>query len=479
MAAIITEKFRMHNARQFKEDFGESESSTYLFIGRPYVWDATDTIPTPANSVKEEIAAFDDMLAMKKVASGDVSHAIPRRNWTTGTIYEEYAHDYDASNLSPVSSSNNLYDASFYVMSSAYNVYKCIRTGRNSSYTRVASTVEPTGTAVLPITTGDGYMWKYMYSVSASETIKFVTNDFIPVKTLGALQKVHGDLAAIGTAGSTDGSTQFASEDGADTYDGSIFHVRADNIGSNYDSGTYTSIPVEGDGSGALATVVITGGGIESITMTNNGTGYTKGNLRVAAIGAGNGNNDMILTPIISPLLGHGADPVQELGGNYVIVNSRLEFAEGGGDFPTTNDFRRIGLLQDPQKVVTGIAADPTLATYKKFTLSSVSGVTVDAIILNAAADGDNVAVARVVAISGNVVSYLPIANSFGGYADFSVNDLMYISGSGTSFGDVDALSSLFPEALPRTGKVIYVENRGAVSRASDQIEDIKLIVQM
>ena len=64
MAAIITEKFRMHNARQFKEDFGESESSTYLFIGRPYVWDATDTIPTPANSVKEEIAAFDDMLAM-------------------------------------------------------------------------------------------------------------------------------------------------------------------------------------------------------------------------------------------------------------------------------------------------------------------------------------------------------------------------------------------------------------------------------
>jgi hypothetical protein len=296
---------------------------------------------------------------------------------------------------------------------------------------------------------------------------------------LGALQKVHGDLAAIGAVGSTDGSTQFASEDGADTYEGAIYHVRADNIGSGYTSGTYTNVPVEGDGTSAVATVVISSGGVESITMTANGTNYTSGTMRVAAVGAGNGNNDMVLTPIISPLLGHGADPVNELGANYVIVNSRLEFAEGGGDFPTTNDFRRIGLLQDPQKVVSAIAADATLATYKKFTLSSVSGVVVDSILLNADADGDNIAVARVVSVVGSVVSYLPIPNSFGGYADFSVSDNMFISGSASSFGTVSSLDSTFPEALPRTGKIIYVENRGAVSRAADQIEDIKLIVQM
>ena len=351
MAAIITEKFRIHNARQFKEDFGESASSTFLFIGRPQAWDASDTTPTPSNSVGEMIDAYKDMIAMKKIGSADVSHALVRRDWATGTTYDEYAHDYSASNLSPVTSSNNLYDTTFYVMSSAYNVYKCIRTGRNSSYVRQPSTVEPTGTAIAPITTADGYIWKYMYSVSASETIKFVTNDFIPCKTLGALQKVHGDLAAIGAVGSTDGSTQFASEDGADTYEGAIYHVRADNIGSGYTSGTYTNVPVEGDGTSAVATVVISSGGVESITMTANGTNYTSGTMRVAAVGAGNGNNDMVLTPIISPLLGHGADPVSELGGNYVIVNSRLEFAEGSGDFTTSNDFRRIGLFS-PQKVV-------------------------------------------------------------------------------------------------------------------------------
>ena len=62
MAAIITEKFRIHNARQFKEDFGEAASSTFLFIGRPQPWDASDTTPTPANSVGETVDAYNCLL---------------------------------------------------------------------------------------------------------------------------------------------------------------------------------------------------------------------------------------------------------------------------------------------------------------------------------------------------------------------------------------------------------------------------------
>ena len=101
MAAIITEKFRIHNARQFKEDFGESASSTFLFIGRPQAWDASDTTPTPSNSVGEMIDAYKDMIAMKKIGSADVSHALVRRDWATGTTYDEYAHDYSATNTTP------------------------------------------------------------------------------------------------------------------------------------------------------------------------------------------------------------------------------------------------------------------------------------------------------------------------------------------------------------------------------------------
>ena len=44
MAAIITEKFRTHSAKQFIEDFGESKLSTYMFIGRSFPW-TDDTSP--------------------------------------------------------------------------------------------------------------------------------------------------------------------------------------------------------------------------------------------------------------------------------------------------------------------------------------------------------------------------------------------------------------------------------------------------
>ena len=49
MAAIITEKFRTHSAKQFIEDFGESKPSTYMFIGRSFPWTDDTSPPTPAN----------------------------------------------------------------------------------------------------------------------------------------------------------------------------------------------------------------------------------------------------------------------------------------------------------------------------------------------------------------------------------------------------------------------------------------------
>ena len=94
MAAIITEKFRVHNARQFKEDFSEAESSTYVFIGRSYDWADENNPPAPSNGVGEEIDAWADMLALKKVDPADVSHGITRYNWTSGTTYDAVSYTH-------------------------------------------------------------------------------------------------------------------------------------------------------------------------------------------------------------------------------------------------------------------------------------------------------------------------------------------------------------------------------------------------
>ena len=94
MAAIITEKFRLHNAKQFREVASESGNDMYMFIGRPSAWSDDSNPPTPVDSLNDEFDAYANMVALKKVASTDVSHANVRRDWTTGTAYDEYRHNY-------------------------------------------------------------------------------------------------------------------------------------------------------------------------------------------------------------------------------------------------------------------------------------------------------------------------------------------------------------------------------------------------
>lgn len=492
MAAIITEKFRVHNARQFKEDFGEAASNTYIFIGRSYPWTDDTVPPTPANAVGEEIDAWSDMIAMKEVTSADVSHGLTRYDWdsTESTKYDEYSHDVSSANPSSATSATNLYDSRYFVITDEYNVYKCIRSGRNSSGVVVNSTVKPSGTSPTALVTtsdtdaatGRGYIWKYMYTVTASDTIKFVTNDFIPVKTLGAQTEIKGDLGAFGSAGTDDGSSQYDVENQA--VDGGVHHVHVSTAGSGYtgNSGThnYTGITIDGDGSGGLCTVHVVSEQVSHISVTTAGSGYKRASIDIAnisGIGSGTGASAKV---IISPLLGHGADPVSELGGNYVIVNSRLEFAEGSGDFPIDNDFRRVGLIQDPFDVSsTTVATASTLTAYNQMTCSSVASISIDDTIMNANSDGTATAVARVVSLDSgtNTIKYTTVANSGGEYVNFVNSDTIYLSGS--SVATSVAVSALHPEVQRYSGEIMYIENRGAVTRAADQIEDIKLIIEM
>ena len=161
MPAIITNKFRINNSEQFLESFTESSPNIYyLGIGKPQAHSTqtrgdsrtenlgTETSPlTPPDSVSEEFYVFDDALAAKKITSSDISQVIPRRNWTTGTVYDMYRHDYGANitgtstTLTANSGASSLFDATFFVMSSDKNVYKVLDNNSNAN-----STVEPTGT---------------------------------------------------------------------------------------------------------------------------------------------------------------------------------------------------------------------------------------------------------------------------------------------------------------------------------------------
>ena len=89
MAAIITSKFRIHNAQSFQEGFSEAAATNiYLGIGRPQAWTDDNSPDTPKDTVSGEYYRWDDMIALKRVQSSDVTLAIPRRNWTSGKYYD-------------------------------------------------------------------------------------------------------------------------------------------------------------------------------------------------------------------------------------------------------------------------------------------------------------------------------------------------------------------------------------------------------
>ena len=491
MAAIITEKFRTHNAKQFIEDFSESGQSNYIFIGRSHAWTDDTSPPAPANSQSEEIGAYEDMIALKKVSSTDISHGLVRYDWTSGTKYDEYRDNYSSSNTTNVTGVSNFFDGRGYVITDEFKVYKCLKTGMSGGST-VASTVKPTSVDTAnPQVTGDGYMWKFMYSVVASDVIKFVTNDFIPVKSIGAKSAVvgSGTNGGFGSTATDDGSAQWDVENAA--VDGAIYHYVVTAAGSGYSNGSSGSftvdVAVEGDGSGAVATLTFASGSLSSVAFKDTssyGSGYKRAsfptlNSAVSGISAGSGAT---IHAVISPINGHGADPIEELGGNYSIVNSRLEFGEGSGDFPTDNDFRRIGLIKNPVQSSDGtISSASSMTATNQLTVADASSISVDDLLTDAASESATTAKVRVVSKTGNVLKTLPVVNSGGEYVAFANNDEVYRNGSGTKSTDVTAsgVSTSHPEMTRFTGQILYVENRGAVSRAADQIEDIKLIIEM
>ena len=489
MAAIITEKFRTHNARQFIEDFSESGQSNYVFIGRSHAWTDDTSPPAPANSESEEIQAYEDMIALKKVSSTDISHGLVRYDWTSGTKYDEYRDNYSSTNTTNVTGVSNFFDGRGYVITDEFKVYKCLKTGMSGGST-VNSTVKPTSVdTVNPQVTSDGYMWKFMYSVVASDVIKFVTNDFIPVKTLGAKSAVAGSgtNGGFGSTATDDGSAQWDVENAA--VDGAIYHYIVTAAGSGYSNGSTTTftldVNVEGDGSGAVATLSFSSGALSSVAFKDTssyGTGYKRAsfptlNSSISGLSAGTGAT---IHPVISPINGHGANPIEELGGNYAIVNSRLEFGEGSGDFPTDNDFRRIGLIKNPVQSSDGtISSATSMTATNQLTVADASSISVDDLLTDAASESATTAKVRVVSKSSNVLKTLPVVNSGGEYVAFANSDEVYKNGSKVTDVTGSGVSASHPEMTRFSGQILYVENRGAVSRAADQIEDIKLIIEM
>jgi hypothetical protein len=470
MPAIITTKFRIHNAEQFREGFGESANTkVYLGIGRSYPWANEKTPPSPVDTIDDEYSYWNDMLALKRCAAGDVVQCVIRRDWVSGQYYDMYRHDYSANqgaNGVDIDTGintirNSLYESSFFVVTDEYNVYKCLY-NKNSNNNVVPSTVKPTGKSTSPVVLGDGYVWKYMYTIAPADVIKFISTDFMPVKEV-SLNPGQYDAYI----------DQWLVRESAVA--GEIDVVEVINGGQNYT--TAPTVAILGDGEGALAEAIIDvgTGKVIKINLISKGSGYT---YATAVIQGGNGTN-AVAKVIIPPQNGHGYNPVEELGGYYVMMNVRLEYDDGVGDFPVDNDYRRIMVIRDPYNYGTEvISTATTLKATKEIVISSLEDYIEDENITG----GSSGAEARVINIAKDTVAntttirYVLLRGENSNGQDFTVGE--DITGSESlAIGIVG--SKINPEVQPFSGDVMYVENRRLINRAPDQIEDIKIVVEM
>ena len=325
MPAISTNKLRVTNVDFFKDHVGNNP--TYIFIGKTSQWNADDTPPSIADSTVDHYTAFEEIVGLKRIISTNVHSVLPRRDWVEGAVYDEYSDKVniiDGKNPE----TNDFYK--FYVITSEFNVYKCI-----SNNNRAQSTVMPTGNSVNVFQTPDGYLWKYMYTVKTSDAFEFMTPLWIPCYTLYA----------------NDDSSQWLVQQAA--VSGTIDHVVVTNSGANYDPNNPPTVEITGDGTGASAVAVINdlNNTIDKILIVDSGSGYTSATVTITdATGVG-GEAEAV----ISPIGGHGHDARAELGATYAMIRVPLEGDESGL-FPTNISYRRAGVLSRPESTDVGVA---------------------------------------------------------------------------------------------------------------------------
>ena len=515
MAAIITDQIRILNAKNFVSGVSSSSNAYYSFIGLPnptdYQSDWNSSPPAPKDNFREENDYWDTMVALKKINASDVRQVIPKRTWTSGTTYDMYRHDYSVTNTASVSGATNLYSAFYYVMNSDFRIYVCLQNGTDPNNPNGKPSLdEPTFTDLEPRSagsSGDGYIWKYLYTIKPTEVVKFESTDFMPVP---ANWSTSSDNAAV--------------RDNA--VDGSIKIVTVTNAGVGLGTAnqTYTRVPIQGDGTGAECTVTVGADSkISGVTVSNQGSGYSYGSINLQGGGVPTGTTIPTFDVIMSPQGGHGADVYRELGAYNVLLYSRIENDNENPDFITGNQIARVGVVENPevssgtvltsdkasalnalkltgvgyssatftadsyftQTVATGSTAvgrvvtyDQTTGVLKYWQDKSIVGFTSTGIGVTNPTYGFDLKEFTASPDAGGSVTIVPssgsnlaIDTSFTGITTIINNRTYYLGQSFTS-------GVAGPEVKKHAGNIIYVDNRPAITRSSNQKEDIKIILQ-
>lgn len=439
MTALRTKSIRIDSAEQFKEQVSESDATNlYITIGKNTPW-ANDSLPNTAyDNINDQNAVWKNMIGGKKITGNDISLVTKRFNWTANTVYTQY--DDRANNL--------LNDSTkFYVLTDEFNVYKCLFNNNGAN-----STQKPTYTTFnITSTEADGYIWKYMYTLNTNDRRRFLTDDWMPVK------KITVD----------DASAQWGVQSAA--VDGAIDVILVQNGGSNYSNTLNATVSIYGDGIGAAAIAYLntTSKIVDNVVVTSSGTGYTFANVTIN----GSSTTGANCYAIMGPILGHGSQPVYELGASTILINARIN-ADEEGKIPVTNDFRQVAIIKDPY--IFGTQNTFANTAFTQLTTLSLSGSGPEYVDDEWVFQGTSLSAAT---FAGRVFNWdtgngkLKLTETFGTPTSKNLN--------GANSGAARFVTQITnPDLKSRSGQVIYIDNIQPVSRSLDQTESLTVIIK-
>lgn len=435
MAFLLKDTIHRSLAETVYNEILARRSNYYYFIGKVIDWVDTNSPETPEITGDYEFDTRTGIISMKLINIRDVSYVIPRRDWETGTVYDQYDSNYSTTYTSD-SGATSIKDANFYVLTSSFGVYKCLFNNNGA-----VSTQEPNGSDVTPVTYSDGYIWKYLYTIPLSSRNRFLTNAYMPVQrsvtntfysngqissitidnggsgydannlptvssigdganaSFTAVVNLSGEVEDlvinnpgegytyidIDIAGTGANANAFATLSTGDlntiqstvelsAVDGGIHAFKVIDGGNGY---TTANVTVVGDGSGFTGTVTVTNNAVSKITVTNPGTGYTHANVTITGTNSSNAN----VAAIISPYGGHGYDAVKELYADTLMLYSTINNEKNQG-VSVNNDYRQFGIIKNPRKFGSELSFTSSLGSCCYLvTLDSVTSLASDSVL--------------------------------------------------------------------------------------------------
>jgi len=497
---VLTNYWRSCLLQHFLESL--ANTNHYVFVSRYTPWtDDDDPDEADESLYVSHYLPHREMIYAKKFDDTDCAYLVTRNVWTTNTLYSAY-DDRD----------EELRDKTFFVITDERKVYKCLF---NNANTR--STSKPTTTANTPFQTGDGYIWKYMFTVTQAKLDAHETSTLFPIEANATIEEAAIDGALDVILVETNGNNWVATTNGTivskvsntlfqianaastsnDIYVDSAMYIQAGNgagllsVITDYVSnstGNFVTlatamsnvtlgsqylitpqIRITGDGSGAKAYCTVNANTfkIQDVSVINVGSGYSRATVNAVAA-AGVGNTSVVLRAVIGPPGGHGSNPVDELMSQRLSISIDIESSDA---MPSNVDFRTAGIIKAPLARNSANAfVNAEIVQHYRANIALGVGIT-------SPFSNDEVITGQTSGATGTVLwsntTYLRFSSVLGTFA----NAETIIGANSSVAATISAINT--PDVEENSGEVLCVQNFEPIVRTAVTNETVRVILKV